>query len=258
MKIKLAKTIITMLATINLVYAADNSIYIDQAGDNATIAVTQDGAGNTVRGLPGTGTGNQTPAKIYGDGNQVTVNQVGGGNMLKLGIQTDTSVGATTVNYSITSSLNSTATIQVGEAANNSTANNIGVTQTGNSNTTNIKSIGASNTVTVNTVGGNNATTVTALGDSITSTLAVTGTGNNTVSMDLQSTGGSSVATVAGSANSLTVAQSGGAFGHQSTVDLTGSGNTVSVTQQGTAGDNISNLKIAGSGSTITVNQNNR
>ena len=66
--------------------AADNSIYIDQAGDNATISVTQDGTSNVVRGIQGVGTGNTTPAKIYGDGNQVSVSQVGSNNVLNLGI----------------------------------------------------------------------------------------------------------------------------------------------------------------------------
>ena len=61
--------------------AADNSIYIDQAGDNAVISVTQDGAGNVVRGIQGVGTGNTTPARIQGDGNQVTVSQIGSGKI---------------------------------------------------------------------------------------------------------------------------------------------------------------------------------
>ena len=56
-----------MLAlSMTFVMAADNSIYIDQAGDNSTISVTQDGAGNTVRGIQGVGTGNTTPAIIRG------------------------------------------------------------------------------------------------------------------------------------------------------------------------------------------------
>ena len=50
-------------------FAADNSIYIDQSGDNSTIDITQTGAGNVVRGIQGVGTGNTTRAKIYGDSN---------------------------------------------------------------------------------------------------------------------------------------------------------------------------------------------
>ena len=259
MKTRLAKITITMLAVLGITtWAADNSIYIDQAGDNATVAITQDGAGNVVRGLPGVGTNTQTPAKIYGDGNQVSVSQVGSSNTLRLGIQTDTSVGASTVNYSVSNSMNSSATIQVGNNTTNSSANTIGVSQSGNSSTAEIKSVGASNTITVNTAGGaNNSASISAVGDNITGTLAITGGGGNTVGMDLQSPGGSSAVTIAGATNTVNVLQTGGVNGHQSTLDITGSGNTVGVTQTGTAGDNISNLKIGGSGSTFTINQNN-
>jgi len=83
------------------VFASDNSIYIDQTGDNAVISITQDGTGNIVRGIQGTGTSNTTPAGIYGDGNEVTVNQVGSGNVLNMGINRGTGTGTTgnTVTY---------------------------------------------------------------------------------------------------------------------------------------------------------------
>ena len=32
-------------------WAVDNSVYIDQAGDDSTITMTQDGAGNKVKGI---------------------------------------------------------------------------------------------------------------------------------------------------------------------------------------------------------------
>jgi hypothetical protein len=259
MKTTLAKLTLTMLAIMSITgWAADNSIYIDQAGDTASVAISQDGSGNIVRGLPGVGTSSTTPAKIYGDGNQVSVSQVGSSNTLRLGIQTDTSVGASTVNYSVSNSMNSSATVQVGSNSTNSTGNTIGITQSGNASIADIKSIGASNTITVNTAGGaNNSATVNAVGDNITGTLAITGGGGNTVGMDLQSPGGSSAVTIAGATNTVNVLQTGGVNGHQSTLDITGSGNTLGVTQTGTGGDNISNLKIGGSGSTITINQNN-
>ena len=76
---------VAMLVT-GVVLAADNSIYIDQTGDNATIAVTQDGTTNVVRGIQGVGSSNTSPAKIYGDGNDVSVSQVGNGNTLNLGV----------------------------------------------------------------------------------------------------------------------------------------------------------------------------
>jgi hypothetical protein len=80
-----ASKLLTMLlsAIITSAYAVDNSIYIDQLGDNATVTITQDGAGNRVKGIVSGNAGNTSdPAKIYGDGINVTVNQTGAGNSL--------------------------------------------------------------------------------------------------------------------------------------------------------------------------------
>ena len=67
--IKKLKILVSVLLAfgIGIAYGADNSIYIDQSGDNSTIAVTQDGAGNVVRGIQGVGTSNTTPSRIVGD-----------------------------------------------------------------------------------------------------------------------------------------------------------------------------------------------
>jgi hypothetical protein len=246
-----------MLVT-GVALAADNSIYIDQTGDNASVTINQDGGGNAVRGLPGVGTSNTTPATIYGDGNQVSVSQVGSGNTLKLGIKTDTTVGQSTVNYSVTGQ-NASAIIQVGNTQTNSSANTINVTQDGNNSVASVKSIGAGNTGTINTSGGANNTAVLGMsGDNITGTTTVTGGGGNTVSLDLQSSGGSATVTAAGASNTVNVLQTGGVNGHSTTVDLTGSGNTVGIMQQGTAGDNTINLKSVGSTNSFSINQNNR
>ena len=43
-------TILVVAAMPTLGYAVDNSIYIDQSGDNAVINITQDGPSNTVKG----------------------------------------------------------------------------------------------------------------------------------------------------------------------------------------------------------------
>ena len=94
-------TIIKKILTLLLIgfasaaIAADNSIYIDQSGDNATVNVTQDGAGNVVRGIQGIGSSNTTPSTIYGDNNQITINQIGSGNTLSLGVKTTTGNGMT-------------------------------------------------------------------------------------------------------------------------------------------------------------------
>ena len=65
-KRKLAILCFAMLGFVNS-YAVDNSIYIDQSGDSSTISVTQDGAGNVVRGIGGSD--NTTRANIYGNSN---------------------------------------------------------------------------------------------------------------------------------------------------------------------------------------------
>ena len=73
--------------------AADNSIYIDQSGDNSTIDITQTGAGNVIRGIQGVGTGNTTPAKIYGNNATIDIQQIGSTNTLNLGVNTSTATG---------------------------------------------------------------------------------------------------------------------------------------------------------------------
>ena len=91
---KILTIISLLLLSVTNVYAVDNSIYIDQSGDNAVVSVTQDGAGNVVRGIQGAGTSNTTPSRIVGDGNQISVSQVGSGNVLSMGVNTTTAAGA--------------------------------------------------------------------------------------------------------------------------------------------------------------------
>ena len=71
------------------VIASDNSIYIDQAGDNSTIYINQYGASNVVRGIQSAGSGNTTPATISGDNLSVTIDQIGASNTLNLGFGSD-------------------------------------------------------------------------------------------------------------------------------------------------------------------------
>jgi hypothetical protein len=247
---------VVMLVT-GLTMAADNSIYIDQAGDNASVTVTQDGSANVVRGLPGAGTSETTPASIQGDGNQVDVSQIGSGNTVKLGVKTTT--GQTVINYALTNSTNSSAVIDVGTAQVPGNANTVNITQDGNASIANVTSRGAGNTATINTSGGaNNSATIGMIGDNITGSITTTLGAGNDISLDLQSPGGSATVTAGGSTNTVTVQQTGDGSGHQAVVELLGSGNTVGIQQQGIAGDNIANVKSAGSGNTFSINQNNR
>ena len=149
------KNKVTLLLTISLImpitnWGSDNSIYIEQAGDNATIDMTQDGSGNVIRGIQGVGTDNTTRAKLYGDNNLVTVIQIGSANTLNLGIVTATSGATPTVNFSITGS-NSVATINSNNSgAGSSVSNTISILQTGSGQTT----VVATGGVTINSTPG--------------------------------------------------------------------------------------------------------
>ena len=59
-------TILVLSAMTTSGMAADNSIYIDQSGDNSTITMTQDGSGNKVKGILLNGTAGGTTD--HGDG----------------------------------------------------------------------------------------------------------------------------------------------------------------------------------------------
>ena len=57
-------------------WAADNEAYIDQLGDYSTIYVEQDGSANKLIGVYGPSMPSN-PSKIYGDGINVDIRQVG-------------------------------------------------------------------------------------------------------------------------------------------------------------------------------------
>ena len=65
---KAGKLLTMLLAVVTTAtYAVDNSIYIDQLGDNATVNISQDGAGNRVKGIISGNPGQTTdPAKKIG------------------------------------------------------------------------------------------------------------------------------------------------------------------------------------------------
>ena len=265
-------TILTLAAMPMLGYTADNSIYMDQSGSNATISITQDGYGNVVKGIA---SGNTTAATIYGINNQVTVNQVGMNNTLSLGIQTTTggvttlpdgtTVAVPTVNYSVTGN-NATAVINSNNAnAGASKSNYIDIQQTGNYANANINLLGNNNAIKAVTDGGdynsvvatikgnNNKDNVKLSGDSNSVTIdqgtALLGSNNNTVGIDAN-----------GASNTFGITQTGGTSGNSvsvtgyATATSYGSSNSVTVGQSG-ANDNTLVLGLTGSSNTIGVTQ---
>ena len=104
---ELSKYILTaMLLSVSAIsWATDNSVYIDQAGDNSTITMTQDGAGNRIKGIltNGTAGANTDPSKLVGNNQTVTVNQAGPNNILTLGANSTigTNGKGIDINYSV-------------------------------------------------------------------------------------------------------------------------------------------------------------
>ena len=248
-------TFIMLLMVSMSVLSVDNSIYIDQAGDGATINVTQDGAGNRVRGIQGVGTGNTTPAKINGDNVQVDISQVGANNTLNLGIVTDTANGSspTSVNYSVTGG-NNTGTINLnnsGTGTNSSSA--IDITQTGGSSTTNVSMLGSNNSLTANQSGGSAQLISTVDASNTTQTINTSGGTDNRVTTNLTGDKGTVVVDMIGASNHATITQDGGGTaGHYAKLDVNGSNNTYSVNQSGTI-DTTVNIKTVGSGNTFGI-----
>ena len=248
--------ILTLAAMSMSGYAADNSIYVDQAGDNSTIEITHDGAGNTVRGLPGVGTSSITPEKIWGNNNTVVVDQIGSSNMLRFGIDTTTGgTGTANIRYSVTGN-NADATIK---SMNPGLANNspiIDVQQLGNFSVLNIDQTGPNNSITAVQSGGNNNSLSVNQSSDTTSTVSVnqTGGGGNTTAIN-QSQGKNDVSLITlGATNTTTINQTGD---NQAVINITGSGNNTALTQSNlSGGNNIFNYAGVGSGNNVTVIQN--
>lgn len=246
----------------SVAFGADNSIYIDQSGDNSTIDITQTGAGNVVRGIQGVGTGNTTRAKIYGNANAIDIQQIGSTNVLNLGVSSSTATGRAygiDLTYYVTGN-SATATINSNNAGTGTSGSNmINVQQTGNSAGLNLNVLGSKNDFTAVTSGGaSNSITATINADETVTDISMTGGGSNTFTGTLSSNKGHVDITTVGASNGITLSQTGtaGTNGHSFTLDLTGSSNTFNVTQGGTI-DTTVNLLSAGSGNTWNITTGN-
>jgi hypothetical protein len=249
-----------------LSYAADNSIYIDQSGDNTSVSVTQDGAGNIVRGIQvqGGGTSNTTPSKIYGDSNTVIIEQIGSGSRLDFGINTSIAASpqanGNKFSYKVTGN-NAIAIINSNNDGQGTSASNIvEVEQTGNNAYANINVLGTNNKINAVTDGGaNNSFTSVINGESNRQVVSITGGGGNQANISQTGNAGTVELTSVGATNHFTINQSGGSTnGHSTAIENTGSSNTYSITQAGTSADSIVNLKSVGSSNTFTINSNTR
>jgi hypothetical protein len=243
-------------------FAADNSIYIDQSGDNSTIDITQTGAGNVIRGIQGVGTGNTTPAKIYGNNAAIDIQQIGSTNTLNLGVNTSTATGRAygiDLTYYVTGN-SGVATINSNNAGTGTSGSNfIDVRQTGNSAGLNLNILGSKNDFTAVTSGGSsNSITATINADETVSNISMTGGGSNTFTGTLSSNKGRVNLTTVGASNGITLTQTGtaGTNGHAFTANITGSSNAMTVNQSGTI-DTTVNVLSTGSGNTWNITTGN-
>jgi trimeric autotransporter adhesin len=274
MKHKLAMLCFVMLSFVTTAFAADNSIYIDQSGSNATVSIIQNGAGNIVEGVQGTGTSSTTPATIYGNNNQVTVNQVGSGDTLSFGIRTSVVNGVTGGNsytYNITGN-NSQAVIDSNnDGTGTSGSNSVTINQTGNTENTNVNVLGTQNSVTATTTGGNGDTIVSTInGNSNSQSINISGGDSNSLTINqgiggsalpsgstaTVSGNGSATVTIVGASNTVGITQTSAGYSNTAVVSLDGSGNTASITQNASAGNTTVNLHSVGSNNAFTVNTN--
>jgi hypothetical protein len=259
-------TILVLSAMTTMGYAADNSIYIDQAGDNSTITMTQDGSGNRVKGilLNGTAGGTTDPAKLVGNAQTINIEQTGSANVLALGVNTTqggsvagySNIGVN-LNYQVTGG-NNTGYININNTGIGTASGNVvSIIQDGSATAT-LNMTGASNQLTVNTAGGaNNIFTGTINADETVASINQTGGGGNETTVEMTGSKGQVSLTSVGSSNITSIVQSAyGTTGAQIILDITGSGNNTSVTQSGSY-DHYANIKLnAGSNdNTITLAQ---
>lgn len=241
-------------------YAADNSIYIDQSGDNSTITMTQDGSGNKINGILLNGSAGATidPAKLIGNNQTVLIEQTGATNTLALGVNS-TVVGGVGVNltYKVDAGGNvgyiNINNNGIGTASNNA----VSIIQSGGSATTTLNMTGTGNQLTVGQSGGaNNKFIGTINADSTIASISQTLGGGNETTLNMTGNKGQVTVTTQGATNITNITQSAfGSAGAQAIVNINGSGNTTDITQ--TDGfDHYASVTVTGSSNNIDVIQN--
>lgn len=190
---KIAFVLLMMLSS-NFVYA--NDIYIEQAGDDSTIDLIQDGTGNIM--------GDQLSPLFFGGGsNAVLIEQIGSNNTFNAvvnGASTNTTVSTTGSGNtqsiacgSVSSAGCSGSTItQTILGDNNAITQSLG---TGANHTSNISVTGDANTVThTSTSGGTTAANINVTGS--TNTIGVTQSGLTSQSVNVNSSGNNNAITI--------------------------------------------------------------
>ena len=258
-------------------WAADNEAYIDQLGDYSTIYVEQDGSANKLIGVYGPSMPSN-PSKIYGDGINVDIRQVGSGNLLRFSINSKTDsnsityrdrpsctetncnqidTGNTFIYY--VNGYGSISSINVNADGKQETAGiSLYVNEEGDFNKTNLGITGLRNQFIIIDKGDQNSFTgLSSNRDNYVYSI-VTGSKNS-----LQSTQSGTMGTiyynVSGNLNIASVTQEGGGvLGHYSKIEVSGNSNTISVEQKGLSNDTIVDLKTTGSNNNFNIKSNSK
>ena len=217
-------------------FAADNEIFIDQAGATANIDIEQLGISNLIGGLSSTA-GSLTPLDLDGTSMTLDINMIGATNKFFGDIWADSFTG----NYNFTGSTN-LFTIQVDPS------NTYGADSSNHL----VNVTGASNTFTLNQ--GTSALAATLDLDWI-----IQGS-NNTITSNINIDGATNYVDIDGSDNTLTytgtgvTASAGGYF----YLDQTGGSRTFNIQQLSTQDNDWLKIISVGSNGTLCVIQNDQ
>ena len=255
------KLLTVMLLSVSAIsWATDNSVYIDQAGDNSTITMTQDGAGNRVKGILSNGTagGNTDPAKLVGNNQTITVNQAGPNNTLTLGA--NSTVGTNGKGIDINYQVDVGGNIGFINSNNNgqgvSASNLIDIIQLGGNAVATVSMLGNTNSLTVRSSGGGGNSIIANINaDNVTAVVDQTLGGGNESTLNLTGNKGTVNITSTGATNITGVTQSGGGVnGNTVGIVLDGQGNQTTVSQSG-VNDNTVDYKVLGSNNIANIIQ---
>lgn len=216
-----------MTSSLTLAQSTQNSIYIDQVGDNATITLTQEGQGNQVGD-----TNTQTPFTLEGSGQTVSITQTGNSNKINGDIkQSDGST--TTVNMTGDSNQ---LQFDVGNSADTS----------GSTSTLTVE--GSSNDITINQGKVSAAT-------NLNQTMTVTGD-LNIVTQNIETNDVTNNITLQGDQNVLNTTQNGQP-GKNIDLNVVGNQNQFNINQKSTLTVDSVQINTVGSSGTWNINQCN-
>jgi hypothetical protein len=203
-----------------------NSVYIDQAGDNNTVNITQSSSNNSIQGI------NQQNALLKGNSNTITVKQGNssdptGKNLIKLEMNT----GSNSNQIKLYQGYNADGSMNIYD----SDGHIISLGLTGSSNQINLYQTN---------LGANNAGNFAELN--------ITGSTNN-ITVNQKGSGSKTLFTsVTGNNNTVSALQDG--LGQQYLdITLTGNGHTVNASQDGT-GNHLGYINLTNGGGASTVN----